>query len=166
MVPNTCDGFEFTSRDAQHTHQIGRALGSCLQPGDVICLSGTLGAGKTALTQGIAAAWGALEAVTSPTFTLVHEHRRAHDDGVLYHVDCYRLSGARDAWGIGLDDMLLDQAVVIIEWPENIQDALPAERLWITLALIENGQRHIEVSASGTRYQQLCAWFRDSVSQL
>lgn len=166
MTSNTCDSFSLISRNAGHTHQIGRALGAYIQPGDVICLSGTLGAGKTALTQGIGSAWGVLEAVTSPTFTLIHEHRRTHDHTVLYHVDCYRLSGTRDAWGIGLEEMLLDQGIVIIEWPEQIIETLPTERLWIALTVLDGEQRQIDISASGARYQQLCALFRDHVGQL
>ncbi|NLX11994.1 MAG: tRNA (adenosine(37)-N6)-threonylcarbamoyltransferase complex ATPase subunit type 1 TsaE, partial [Chloroflexi bacterium] len=94
---------QLTSHSVEQTLHLGRALGELLRPGDLICLAGDLGAGKTALTRGIGAGWGAREAVTSPTFTLIHEHRRPQDDQVLYHVDCYRLHGAEDAWNIGLD---------------------------------------------------------------
>lgn len=160
MSNSACDHFEVISADAVHTHHIGRALGRCVQPGDIICLSGMLGAGKTALTQGIGAAWGVQEAVTSPTFTLIHEHRRSYDHAVLYHVDCYRLSGSRDGWSIGLDDMLHDQGVVIIEWPEHIADSLPAEHLRIVLTILDDTRRRLVISATGERYQQLCAHFR------
>lgn len=163
MPKPACDYCEITSRDAQHTHAIGRLLGACVQPSDVICLSGTLGAGKTALSQGIGAAWGALEPVTSPTFTLIHEHHRAHDDQVLYHVDCYRLNGSQDSWSIGLEDMLHDQGVVILEWPEHIANALPSERLWITLTILDDTQRQLVINATGERYRQLCATVRDQL---
>ena len=108
------------------------------------------------MTRGIGAGWGALEPVTSPTFTLVHEHRRAVDNQVLYHVDCYRLEGPNAAWGIGLDDVLHGgEHPVVLEWPEHIQPALPVNRLWITLSLIDENQRHLAFAPTGDRYQAL-----------
>ncbi len=145
---------EFTSQHVDQTIQLGHHIGAALAAGDVICLSGNLGAGKTALTRGIGAGWGALEPVTSPTFTLMHEHRRAADQQILYHVDCYRLDGPDAAWGIGLDDLLYDgEHPVVLEWPGNIQAALPAERLWITLEFLDENQRQITLTATGSRYQ-------------
>lgn len=146
---------EITSQSVEHTVRIGRALGTLLHAGDVICLSGDLGAGKTALTRGIGAGWGAQEAVTSPTFTLIHEHHRAQDAQPLYHVDCYRLSGPDEAWGIGLEDLLHGEGVSVLEWPENIAEALPADRLWIDLAFLDDERRHLTFHATGTRYTHL-----------
>lgn len=144
---------ELISQNVEHTLRVGRALGELLTAGDVICLAGNLGAGKTVFTKGIGAGWGALETVTSPTFTLIHEHRRAQDRLVLYHVDCYRLHGARDAWGIGLEDLLNGDHPIVLEWPENIQDVLPVEKLWITFDVLDETQRQITLHATGNHYQ-------------
>src|SRR5882724_1986861 len=83
---------KLTSHSVDETVQFGVRLGQRLLGGDVVCLSGDLGAGKTALASGIGKGWGALELVNSPTFVFVHEHRRTDDDVRLYHLDCYRLA--------------------------------------------------------------------------
>lgn len=155
--------FDLTTTSVAHTERIGSRLGELLHGGDVICLSGDLGAGKTAFTRGIGAGWHAHEPVTSPTFTLMHEHRRAADDQVLYHVDCYRLQGAIDAWNIGLEDLLHSDDTVVIEWPEHIDAALPPARLWITFTFLGDTQRHLSFQATGERYQTLLAALRRAV---
>lgn len=148
------ESIRITSNSVDETIRTGMHLGELLAPGDVICLSGDLGAGKTALARGIAAGWRALEAVTSPTFTLIHEHHR--DDGhMLFHVDCYRLHGETDAWTIGLEDLLYGDGIVVIEWPENIAAALPKNRLWIAIALTGDTERVFTLTATGPRYQGL-----------
>jgi len=151
---------DMTSQNIAQTFRLGRQLGELLAAGDVVCLSGNLGAGKTVFTKGIGEGWGAQEGVTSPTFTLIHEHRRQQDGQVLYHIDCYRLQSARDAWGIGLDELLNGAGVAVIEWPENISDVLPEERLWITLSILDDNQRQLALEASGERYVSLLEIFR------
>ena len=151
------NSFEFVSQNVEQTEQLGRTLGQHLTGGDVICLSGDLGTGKTALTRGIGAGWNAHEPITSPTFTLVHEHHRARDNQILYHIDCYRLASASDAWSIGLEDLLYGHDPVVLEWAENVQDWLPPERLWITLAFLDSTRRHIHLTAAGERYRALLA---------
>ncbi len=146
---------EFTSCSVEDTTRLGIRLGEVLRAGDVICLSGDLGAGKTTLTKGIGQGWGAEENVTSPTFVLIHEHHRPQDNQILYHIDCYRLSGSGDAWGIGLEELMQGSGPVILEWPENIEDALPAERLWVSLTLVDDNARHIMMEANGARYVEL-----------
>ncbi len=148
---------EFNTRSVEETESLGRALGALLQPGDVIALSGPLGAGKTALTRGIGAGWGTREPITSPTFTLIHEHHRAGTESVLYHVDCYRLAGDADAATIGLEDMLHGEDIVVLEWPENVEAVLPPDRLGLTLHDVGGTQRRIEAHATGTRYANLLA---------
>jgi tRNA threonylcarbamoyladenosine biosynthesis protein TsaE len=154
------ESIDFISQSVEQTLLVGKRLGELLKARDVICLSGNLGAGKTALTRGIAAGWGALESVTSPTFTLIHEHRRTKDDLILYHIDCYRLEKAVDAWQIGLDDLFYNDDPVVVEWPEHIQEALPTERLWITLAILDDTRRQIIMDAAGDRYTTLVRDFR------
>ena len=146
---------QLTSYGVEHTVQLGHRLGALLVPGDIICLVGDLGAGKTAFTRGVGQGWGASESVTSPTFTLIHEHHRPQDTLTLYHVDCYRLQGASDAWGIGLDDLLHGDGIVVIEWPERIETLLPPSRLWIELAIVDDTQRQITIQAIGKHYHTM-----------
>ena len=148
---------EIFSRSVAETEQIGERIGAALHGGEAICLSGDLGAGKTTFTRGIGRGWGAAEPVTSPTFTLIHEHHRARDGQTLYHVDGYRLSGAADAWTVGLDELLHGEGVVVIEWPENVADALPQERLWVTLEFVDDRTRRLTFQASGARAVALLA---------
>ncbi len=158
LSPDTLD---FTSNSLEQTTRLGVRLGELLAAGDLICLSGDLGAGKTAFAAGVGRGWRAREVVNSPTFVFSHEHRRDVDDVLLYHVDCYRLSGAEDAESIGIADILAGDSVVLIEWPERILSILPAERLWISLVAADvPTRRQIQFRASGTRYQTLLDSFR------
>jgi tRNA threonylcarbamoyladenosine biosynthesis protein TsaE len=153
------DTLELISQNVEQTEQMGQNLGELLVAGEVICLSGDLGTGKTAFTRGIGAGWGAVESVTSPTFTLIHEHHRLRDNRVFYHVDCYRLEGVVDAWGIGLEDLLYGRHPVVLEWAENVRDILPPERLWVRFTFLDSTRRHMRISAAGERCQALLdAW--------
>ncbi len=142
------------------TQQAGETLGTLLQPGDLICLSGGLGAGKTCLAAAIGKGWGGLPPLTSPTYTLVHEHRRNRDDGVLFHIDCYRLQDASEAMQAGLEEALDGQGTALIEWPERLGDALPPERLWVSLEITGPASRCIQLQACGERHESLLKTFK------
>ncbi len=152
---------EFISRSAEQTRRIGMRLGALLRPGDLVCLVGDLGAGKTTLVQGIAAGWGSLDAGNSPTFVLVNVYRRV-DGGRLYHLDAYRLSGAAEAIDLDLET-LLEGGPLVIEWAERIQGALPPERLWVTLRWADENQRDMVFTAAGQRYEALLRQLRRQV---
>jgi tRNA threonylcarbamoyladenosine biosynthesis protein TsaE len=92
---------EFISRSAEQTRRVGMRLGALVDGGDVVCLVGDLGSGKTTFVQGLAAGWGSLDPVTSPTFVLVNLYRRP-EGARLYHLDAYRLSGASEAADLDL----------------------------------------------------------------
>src|SRR5512143_3725393 len=111
------DVVEFVSGSAIQTARIGERLGRFLHGGEIICLEGQLGAGKTCFAQGLGRGWGATDDLTSPTFTLIHELRRTADRMRLYHVDLYRLESEREAWLLRLSDLMDSNAVVLIEWP-------------------------------------------------
>ncbi len=113
------------SRSESETHEIGRTLGRQLAPPSTVLLHGDLGAGKTVLARGIAEGYGIEDSkvVRSPTFTLVNQY--PCKSGVLYHVDLYRLEGAKELYSIGLDEILSSEAVVVIEWAEKL--TLPVE---------------------------------------
>ena len=132
-----------------------------LGPGLVVLVGGAPGAGKTALTRGLARGWGALERVTSPTFTLINEYRRARDSERFYHVDAYRLSGAEEAVTTGLEDILDAPGVVVIEWPERIEPLLPAGRLWIDITAGGESERTFTLRPGGERAAQLVRELRD-----
>lgn len=134
-------------------------LGELLRPGDLICLAGDLGSGKTTLAQGIARGWGCLDPVTSPTFVLINEYRRA-DAARLYHFDAFRLNGVEDAAGLGLPELLEGDGPVLVEWPERVARLLPPERLWITLRWADESRRGLRIEATGHRYERLLRQFR------
>jgi tRNA threonylcarbamoyladenosine biosynthesis protein TsaE len=162
-MPILAEGtLDFLSHSPEQTLRIGVRLGEMIKPGDVICMSGDLGTGKTTMAQGIARGWGSLDAVTSPTFVLMNEYRRA-DSAKLYHLDAFRLSGMDEVLHIGFNEILEEGGPVLIEWPENISDAIPEERLWIDLRWVEDSRRGLFFSATGPRYERLLRNFRKIV---
>jgi tRNA threonylcarbamoyladenosine biosynthesis protein TsaE len=161
IVPILREGeLDIISYNAEQTARLGYRLGTLLQAGDVICLSGDMGAGKTVFSSGLGKGWGAMDPVTSPTFGLVHQHHREQDKTLLYHMDCYRLRGMADVDSIGFDDMIETKGVLVVEWAEIILEALPAERLWIHLRVMDNNRRNFILEAVGARYQTLINEFR------
>ena len=116
---------EFTTRSDAETVEVGRKLAKLLNPPQLLLLTGELGMGKTTLVKGIAEALDAAEPeeVTSPTFTLLHEYEgeRKGKPIKLYHLDVYRLEGERQLDTLGLDDLLTDDALVLVEWGEKFK---------------------------------------------
>ncbi len=149
---------ECFSRSPEQTKRLGARLGALLRPGDMIALSGDLGAGKTTLVQGMAQGWGSLDAVSSPTFVIVNSYRRA-DGMTLAHLDAYRLSNAAEAEELDLD-YLLENGALVAEWAERIQEALPGEGLWIAMRWMADEHRDLLVKARGDRYDAMLAEFR------
>jgi len=137
----------------EDTIEFGEKLGTLLEAGDVICLNGDLGAGKTTLSKAIGKGLLVLDYITSPTFTLINEY-----DGrlKLYHFDVYRLNNEEELFDLGVDDYFFGKGVSLIEWAENIQDFLPKERLelWIDRTDGED-KRIIHAKAYGSRYDKL-----------
>lgn len=123
--------------DRGETAAIGAILGSFLHAGDVLCLDGDLGAGKTAFTDGTAKGLGICGVIASPTFTILIEHTKHRPDisqGLpLYHFDAYRLSGEDDFYDLGFDEYFSFGGVCVIEWADRIRSAVPAKAVWITL---------------------------------
>ncbi len=148
------------------TEAIGSALGRLLQAGDVICLSGELGAGKTVFSRGLGSGWGATPSLTSPTYNLVHEHRKARHDARLSHIDLYRIGGPAEAQTLGIEEIFDGDDIVILEWPERIRAILPPELLWIDIELAEAQRRHLVISAAGERYVVLIDALRRDLSAL
>lgn len=152
---------DFVSHSPDQTRRLGLRLGLLLQAGDLICLEGDLGTGKTCLAQGVGEGMGVSEPITSPTFVLIAEHRPPPPAPPFYHIDLYRLEQAiEEAQALGLDDYLLGQGVCLIEWAERIRAALPQERLWITLRHLDTSKRGVVMQAAGARYDELLKEFR------
>ena len=132
----------------QDTDQLGRALGGVLRAGDLVILSGSLGAGKTALTKGIAAGLGVSGTVTSPTFVIARVHPAGQSGIALVHVDAYRLAGAMELDDLDLDTDLTASAVVV-EWGEGVAEQLSDTRLVVALQRLPDDSRVAMVTAVG-----------------
>jgi len=135
--------YDIVSHSPEETIAFGRKLSTAFEPPCLVLMRGELGSGKTVLTKGIVVGLGATEEseVTSPTFALVHEYSGARR---VYHIDLYRIEGARDLASLGLDEMLAQQAIVIIEWGEKLAHA-PAPRFEVHLEHQGESERRIAV---------------------
>ena len=135
------------------TMLVGRALGSILSSGDVVCITGDLGTGKTAFTNGMARALGIEEYITSPTFTIVNEYKT---EVPLYHFDVYRISDPEEMYDIGFEEYLYGDGIVVIEWAELIKDILPEELIWVKISKNLNSgtdAREINIDFIGEKYR-------------
>ena len=132
--------------------EFGEKLGSILKPGDIISLTGDLGAGKTTLTKSIGKGLGVEDYITSPTFTLINEYKGRIN---LYHFDVYRLEGSMDLYDLGFEEYIYSDGISIIEWGDKIEEALPKERINIRIEKdTELDERIIYIYGEGERFEQ------------
>jgi tRNA threonylcarbamoyladenosine biosynthesis protein TsaE len=144
---------ELVCAGSADTQAAAAALAPLLGPGDVILLDGDLGAGKTTFTQGLARALGVTEAVTSPTFTLVHSYPTAAGFE-LYHVDVYRLERLSEIVDLALPELIEENAVAVIEWGQRAAAALPACTLDISFAWADHeGARRLTFNPVGAAWE-------------
>ena len=142
---------QITTYSADETQALGTKLAKRLQPGDVIAFFGDLGAGKTALTRGIAQGLGITDIVTSPTYTIVNEYLTGRLP--LFHFDMYRLGSSDELFDIGWEDYLARGGVCAVEWSENVEDALQgAIRVTIEKDPFEADTRRIIIEG-GSRFE-------------
>ena len=151
----------YNVNSVEETWELARKLAPELKPGDVVCLEGDLGAGKTTFTQGLAAALGVSGRVTSPTFCIVQEHRAAPSGTkhqapstrhqapstkhFLVHMDLYRLHGEDDVIAIGWEDYLAEGAILVVEWPERAGTLIPDDAKHIVFTHLDGEEsRRIE----------------------
>lgn len=132
----------FTTKTPDETIDLGRKIGRLLKKGDILAMQGTLAAGKTTITKGIAESLGVTDTITSPTFCLISEYEGKMP---LYHMDVYRLEGTDDFENLGTDDMLYGEGISIIEWSEKIMDALPKKTIILKLEPQDDGSRIITI---------------------
>lgn len=130
----------------EETWALAKELAKELKPGDVVCLEGDLGAGKTTFTQGLAAALGVPGRVTSPTFCIVQEHQSA--DILLVHMDLYRLHGEEDVEALGWEDYLARGAVFVIEWPERAGSLVPPSARHVFFRHMGEDRRRIAIDTT------------------
>ena len=133
----------FKTNSAEETIELGKKIGSMLKPGDIIAMEGTLAAGKTTITKGIAGALGIEDNITSPTFCLISEYYG--NKMPLYHMDVYRLDGPEDFLNLGVEELLYGQGVCIIEWSEKIKSVLPSKTITLSITPEDDGSRKIVI---------------------
>ncbi|MEH7114481.1 tRNA (adenosine(37)-N6)-threonylcarbamoyltransferase complex ATPase subunit type 1 TsaE [Neobacillus niacini] len=143
--------YEMNTQDPNETFQYAARLAGLLQPRDVICLEGDLGAGKTTFTKGLAKGLEIKKTVNSPTFTIIKEYKGRLP---LYHMDVYRVSDAFE--DLGFDEYFEGDGVTVVEWAHLIEEQLPEERLTIYLYHESLENRKIVFVPQGNRYEQLC----------
>ena len=136
----------------EQTWELAKEFAATLKPGDVVCLEGDLGAGKTTFTQGLAAALGATGRVASPTFCIVREHPIRQREGagdaprLLVHMDLYRLTGEDDVEAIGWDDYLARGAILVVEWPERAGSLIPPNARRIIFRHLPDAEEKRQIS--------------------
>ena len=142
---------------------MGQELGRLAQQGDVLLLTGELGAGKTCLTQGVAWGLGIEGYATSPTFVVVNQYEGRL---TLYHIDLYRIDTLPEVADLGLDDYLYGDGICVVEWADKALEALPPEHLLVEMAFVSDSGRSIELKPRGERYESLISqidWGRKKV---
>ena len=140
------------SRSPEDTQRLGKRIGELAMPGDILLLSGILGAGKTCLTQGIAYGLGINEYTLSPSFVLVRE---LYGRLPLYHMDLYRLENLEEIADLGLDDYLYGKGVCAIEWANKGLALFPRENLSIEINRLGDNERQFILKPNGQRYIEL-----------
>ena len=131
------------SSSIEETIHFGKQFAKRLNPGDVVCLDGDLGAGKTHFVKGIASFYGINSSeVHSPTFTLINEYQGSVS---LYHFDCYRINNEQEAIEIGTEEYLYGNGISIVEWPEKIRTLLPSKSIWVHLTHLNEFKREITI---------------------
>jgi len=143
------------TNNSDRTKELGIDIGKLLSSGDIICLSGDLGTGKTTFVNGLANGLEIKEYITSPTFTIVNEYVGKYK---LYHFDVYRINDPEELYNIGFDEYIYSEAISVIEWAELVSEIVPKEKLWIKITKntdISDEYRKFEIDSIGNRYELL-----------
>lgn len=147
---------------ARQTQSLGHRLGRICRPGDIVCLFGELGAGKTVLAKGIASGLGIDPgAVNSPSFVLMHGYQGGRSP--MYHFDFYRLDAQAQISDIGYEEFMYTDGVAVIEWPERLKRLMPREYLEIDLDMVTETTRMVRLRAHGKRYEDLMNRYRSTL---
>lgn len=145
---------KFKTKSPEETYSFGQYLAKVLGPGQVVCLAGDLGAGKTLLVQGLAKALGIEDVVNSPTFTILNVYEGTFP---IYHFDLYRLDYAEELVEVGFYEYTAAAGLAIVEWPNKFPEELPEEHLWLDIKNGENtDERILTVGFHGSIYESIC----------
>ena len=155
--PDNTESLELISHGPEETQKLGRCIGELALPGDIILLVGSLGVGKTCLTQGIAWGLGIKEYALSPSFVIVRE---LYGRLPLYHIDLYRLDRIEEIADLGLDDYIYGRGVCVVEWAEKGLNLLPSENLLIEIDFLSDVERSFQIKPRGKRYMKVAAQLR------
>ena len=137
----------------KETEEFGIKFGKLLEPGDIVCLNGDLGAGKTTMTKSIGIGLGVEEYITSPTFALINMYKGRM---VVYHFDVYRLENVDELYDLGFDEYFFGEGVCIIEWAEKIDKLIPENRIIIDIKKTDSiDERILHISGYGNRYEEM-----------
>ena len=139
---------QFISTSPEQTHAIGRIVGEHATAGDVVLLTGELGAGKTCLTQGILHGLGSEDLARSPTFVLISEHRGRMP---LYHMDLYRVGSVEQTEELGIEEYLEGDGLTVVEWADNVPGIFPDDSLRINIELVSECERRLSFAAATDR---------------
>ena len=155
--------FSVITSSVEQTEEVGRVLGTMLEAGDLICLFGDLGAGKTHFSYGVAQGLQVKEQyITSPTFTFVNEYQGRLP---LYHIDLYRLNDPTELESIGFEEYIDSDGATVIEWAERAEEELPDEKLNVYISDVSENSREIGFFAEGERYSKLLEGFKKSIAE-
>lgn len=144
---------QYFSKSPQDTLKFGNKLAKLLKAGDILCLFGELGSGKTTLTKGIAAGLGVKQdIVNSPSFTLLQQYKGRMP---IYHFDLYRLDCTKEILNLGYEEFLYGQGVAVVEWADKLGMLLPKDYVGLKLLYEKSGARTIEIQAHGRRAQEI-----------
>jgi tRNA threonylcarbamoyladenosine biosynthesis protein TsaE len=154
--------FSVITSSTEQTEEVGRVLGTMLEAGDLVCLFGDLGAGKTHFSYGVAQGLQVRDQyITSPTFTFVNEYQGRIP---LYHIDLYRLKDPSELESIGFEEYIDSDGATVIEWAERAEEELPDEKLNVYISDVSENSREIGFFAEGERYERLLVGFRKSIA--
>jgi tRNA threonylcarbamoyladenosine biosynthesis protein TsaE len=154
---------DLVSHSVNSTVKIGKIIARYLNKGDILCLFGQLGSGKTVLTKGIGLGLGVEKnKVISPSFVLIRQYQGRMP---VYHFDLYRLDEPGDILGLGYEEFFYDQGVCVIEWADRLKSLLPQECLKIELCIKGKTQRRFKFAARGSRYKKLLEKVRAHLSR-
>lgn len=144
---------EILLKGLEKTEEFGIKLGKLLNPGDIVCLNGDLGAGKTTLTKSIGLGLGVDDYITSPTFALINEYEGRVP---VYHFDVYRLENVEELYDLGFDEYFYGRGVSIIEWADKIEKLIPKERIVLDIKKgMDIDERRINITVYGNRYKDI-----------
>jgi tRNA threonylcarbamoyladenosine biosynthesis protein TsaE len=142
----------FITNTVEETIELGKKIGGSLNPGDIVCIDGDLGSGKTHLTKGIALGLGIDDHITSPTFNIVNEYEGRIK---LYHFDVYRVNDPDEIAAIGFDEYIFSDAASVIEWSDYIKELIPDDHIQINMANESETRRSISIQFFGKRYDKI-----------